>query len=287
MTRAPAPHPMIDILARETVVHYGPVPRHLGETELVPGRCALIGDQFVLIAPGGLAYHYRRGAGVMIERPPGTDPAEEMLWLNGSVYAAIASIHGLLPIHASAVAYGGAVHAFTGPSGAGKSTLVAALGARGLPMFCDDTLVLDISDPQQIVCLPGHKRLKLTPAALALTGAVAQEEVGGMTGKNYAAPPGGTWRGILPLARLTFLDEGDALGVSLISGAERFARLNDDHYTAELFAMAHRSDLAARFELLARLAPAIAMARLVRPRDASRFSASVALAESLIREGPA
>ncbi len=99
MTRAPAPHRMIDILARETVVHYAPVPRHLGEAELVPGRCALIGDQFSLIAP-----------------------AEEMLWLNGSVYAAIASIHGLLPIHASAVACEGAVHAFTRPSGAGKST---------------------------------------------------------------------------------------------------------------------------------------------------------------------
>ena len=286
MISPPQPHPMIDLLARETAVRYAPVPRRLGGTELVPGRCALIGDQFVLIAPGGLAYHYQRGAGVTIERPPGTDPAEEMLWLNGSVYAAIASIHGLLPIHASAVAYDGAVHAFTGPSGAGKSTLVAALGARGLPMFCDDTLVLDISNPQQIVCLPGHKRLKLTPQALALTGAAAQEEVGGQTGKNYADPPGGVWRSALPLARLTFLGEGAELGVRVVSGAERFARLNDDHYTAELFALAHRSDLAARFDLLARLAQAMPMAQLVRPRDASRFGASVDLAETLIREGP-
>lgn len=283
----PAAHPLVDTLSREAAVHYGAVPRRLGESDLRPGRCVLFEDEFVLIAESGLGYHYRRGHGVMIERPPGADPAEEMLWLNGSVYAAIASIHGLLPIHASAVAYGGAVHAFTGPSGAGKSTLVAALGRRGLPMFCDDTLVLDISDPARIMCLPGHKRLKLTPSALALTGAAAQEPVGAMTGKNYAEPPGGVVREVLPLARLTFLEEGDTVAALPVSGAERFARLNDDHYTAELFARARRSDLAARFQLLARLAPAIAMARLVRPRDASRFGASVDLAEILIREGPA
>ena len=285
MTTAPVPHPMIDLLARETAVHYAPVPRRLGEVAVLPGRCALSGDEFMLLAESGLAYHYRRGYGVTIDRPAGFDRAEEALWLNGSVYAAIASIHGLLPIHASAVAHDGAVHAFTGPSGAGKSTLVAALGARGLAMFCDDTLVLDISDPRRIICLPGHKRLKLTPAALALTGAVAQEEVGGMTGKNYAEPPGGTVREALPLARLTFLDEGEPAGIYPLAGAERFLRLNDDHYTAELFALARRADLAARFDLLARLAPAIAMARLVRPRDTSRFGASVALAETLIREG--
>lgn len=284
MDSPPELHPLVAALARETAVRYGAVPRRLGEAELAPGRCALIGDEFVLIAPGGLAYHYRRGDGVTIERPPGTDPAEEALWLNGSVYAAIASIHGLLPIHASAVAYQGAVHAFTGPSGAGKSTLVAALGARDLPMFCDDTLVLDISDPQRIVCLPGHKRLKLTPEALALTGAAAQEEVGALTGKRYAEPPGGTARGVLPLARLTFLDEGDVLACTPVTGAERFARLNDDHYTADLFAMARRADLAARFALLARLAPAIPMARLVRPRNKARFMASVDLTEALIRE---
>ena len=285
MTCAPPPHPMIDILARETAVHYGLAPRRLGEVEVQPGRCALSDDQFLLLTETGMAYHYRRGHGVTIERPPRFDPAEEVLWLNGSVYAAVASIHGLLPIHASAVAHEGAVHAFTGPSGAGKSTLVAALGTRGLAMFCDDTLVLDIADPARIVCLPGHKRLKLTPHALALTGAAAQEEVGVMTGKSYAEPPGGIVGNALPLARLTFLEEGVPQGLYPLAGAERFARLNDDHYTAELFALARQADLAARFDLLARLAPRIAMARLVRPRDTARFSASVDLAESLVREG--
>ena len=162
MTCAPPPHPMIDILARETAVHYGLAPRRLGEVEVQPGRCALSDDQFLLLTETGMAYHYRRGHGVTIERPPRFDPAEEVLWLNGSVSAAVASLHGLLPIHASPVAHDGAVHAFTGPSGAGKSTLVAALGTRGLAMFCDDTLVLDIADPR----VPRAATSVLLPAPL-------------------------------------------------------------------------------------------------------------------------
>src|SRR4249920_1393808 len=99
MTTAPPPHPMIEILTRETAVHYAEVPRRLGEVEVVPGRCALSNDAFLLVTDTGLAYHYRRGYGVAIERSEGFDPGEESLWLNGSVNAAIASIHGLLPIH--------------------------------------------------------------------------------------------------------------------------------------------------------------------------------------------
>ena len=104
-----------------------------------------------------------RATGITSSGASDVDLSEESLWLNGSVYSAIASINGLLPIHASAVAHDGRVFAFTGPAGAGKSTLVAALASRGLPMFCDDTLVLDLSDPERIICLPGHKRLKLRP----------------------------------------------------------------------------------------------------------------------------
>ena len=42
-----------------------------------------------------VAFLYRRGQGVMVDRVPGADLSEEALWLNGSVYAAIASLNGL------------------------------------------------------------------------------------------------------------------------------------------------------------------------------------------------
>lgn len=270
------------LLAEQTRVTYAPVPPALGGVAVGPGHSRILGASYLLHSDSGYRYFYKHGAGIRIERPANPDPAEEALWLNGSVYAAVASINGLLPIHASAIAHQGQVYAFTGPSGAGKSTLIAALGAMGLPMFCDDTLVLDLSNPAQIVCLPGHKRLKLSAEAIGLTGAVREEKVGAMIDKFYAAPPGGDVREPLPLARLVFLEEGPEPALLPVSGAQRFARLTDDHYTAELFALGRQLDLAGRFEIQARMAAQIEMARLVRPCDTARFGESVRLAEILV-----
>jgi hypothetical protein len=276
MDRRAEPHPAIALLEAECRVCYGPVPRELGGHPVEPGRACLLGQAYLLRTLSGYAYHYASGAGVTIEREAWADPLEEALWLAGSVYSAIASIHGLLPVHASAVAWQGRVYAFTGASGAGKSTLTAALGSRGLPLFCDDTLLLDISDPEQIICLPGHKRLKLTGEAVRLTGAAVEGHVGAMTGKFYCTPPGGTVRQALPLAELAFIEDGERLCFSPIAGAERLARLNDDHFTAVNFAAAQGLDSGGRFALLARLAPAIAMTRLVRPRDCAALAEAAA-----------
>jgi hypothetical protein len=270
------PHPAIALLEAESRVRHGPVPRDLGDHPVAPGEDRLTSDAYLLRTRSGYSYHYQRGAGVTVERAAWADPLEEGLWLAGSVYSAIASIHGLLPVHASAVAWQGRVHAFTGASGAGKSTLTAALGAHGLPLFCDDTLVLDISDPGRIMCLPGHKRLKLTGEAVRLTGAVVEGHVGAMTGKFYCTPPGGIVREALPLAELAFIEDGAPLAFAPITGAERLARLNDDHFTAANFARARGLDPAGRFALFARLASAISMTRLERPRDGNRLPATAA-----------
>jgi len=128
------------MLERETRVTYGPVPHSLSDERLEESSWQLRGDHFLLRGEGDHYFHYKRGRGVRVERGAGAELADEQLWLNGSVYAAIASINGLLPIHASAIAYHGKVLAFTAPAGGGKSTLVAALGDHGFPMFCDDTL---------------------------------------------------------------------------------------------------------------------------------------------------
>ena len=270
------------LLAREARVTYGPVPRELGGTAVAEGQSCLSGDAFLLRTGEGLSYFYRKGAGVTIERSEDFDPRDEALWLNGSVYAALASINGFKPIHASAVAHEGKVFAFTGPSGAGKSTLIAALGSLGFPMFCDDTLVLDISDPSQITCLPGHKRLKLTTEALALTNATREEEVGASVEKFYARTAAGGVNVPLPLAKLIFLEVGQVAAVEPVTGAQRFARLSDNHYTAYLFDRAQQSNRSDQFALQARLASQIAMARLIRPWDALHFKESVSLAASQI-----
>ena len=265
------------MMQRETRIRYDRVPHSLSDDPLREMSWQLVGDTFLLRGEGDHYFHYRKGAGVTVERGPDADIGEESLWLNGSVYSAIASMNGLLPIHASAIACDGGVYAFTAPAAGGKSTLVAALAGRGLPLFCDDTLVLDLSDPERIICLPGHKRLKLRPDAIALTGATCEEKVSRTVDTFYASPAAGDAGGALPLARLLFLEEGPEPLIATITGAERFARMQDDHQTAHLFAAAQRFDRASRFAHLARLARQIEMARFVRPRDAARFAEGVDL----------
>lgn len=176
----------------------------------------------------------------------------------------------------------GAVYAFTGASGAGKSTLAAALAAQGLPLFCDDTMVLDLSDPDSIVCLPGHKRLKLTPEALELTGAAGEEQVAQTIGKFYSRPAALYQGEPLPLRQLVFLEEGEEAAITGIAGAERLTRLADDHYTARHFSAARQFDHRAWFAHASRLARQIGMSRFVRPRDPARFAAGVDLAHRWI-----
>lgn len=282
MTKLPAEL----MMERETRVSYGAVPVRLSDHALEQMSWQMQGGEFLLRAEGDYYFYYRPGHGVKVHRGPGADVSEESLWLNGSVYAAVASMNGLLPIHASAVAYNGSVFAFTGPAGAGKSTVAAALGRCGLPMFCDDTLVMDLSDPDRIICLPGHKRLKLRPDAFELTGAVREEKVSQTYDKNYASPSGGIVAEALPLAELIFLEDGADPALTRISGAERFVRMEDEHQTRYLFEAASGFDRAELFAHRARLSQQIEMTRFVRPFDRKRFDEGVALlARHIIRDG--
>ena len=260
------------LMERETQVRLGPVPRALFGGPLGEMSWQMRQDQFLLRGEGDHYFHYRKSEGIVIERGANADLSEESLWLNGSIYSAIASMNGLVPIHASAVAAGDRVFAFTGPGGAGKSTLSAALSKSGLPMFCDDTLVLDLTDLERITCLPGHKKLKLRPDAVQLTGATPEEKVSLTVDKFYASPAQGSVTVSLPLAELIFLEDGPEAKVVPISGAERFVRMQDDHQTAHLLAAARMFDRAEQFAHLSRLARQIPMARFIRPRDRARFA---------------
>lgn len=276
------PEQAMALLDRESRVRYGTVPHELKGRICAPGQWLMADGSFVSRCTSGYGFRYERGQGVTVERPVDPDPAEEALWLGGSVHVAVAALNGLLPLHASAVAAGGRAYAFTGPAGAGKSTLAAALGRRGMPLMCDDTLLIDPLGPDPLVCLPGRKRLKLLDDALALTGATAEAPVGVDTGKVYARPPGGTVSAPLPLAMLVFLEDGPELRWEPIVGAERFARLEDDHYSQAMVRAAQVKGRVGLFALRARVAGQVRMARLVRPRSADGFAASVKLAADRI-----
>ena len=271
----PQQHPALALMARETRVREGHVARSLGGIALPDDGWTLLGDAFLMRAEAGIGLHYRRGEGITLERPPGADPRSIALWLNGTLYAAIAALNGLYPIHASAVAHRGRVFAFTGATGAGKSTLVAALGRAGFAQFCDDTLILDISGEGPPVCLPGHKRLKLWPEGVALAEVEPGELVADDYPKHFVDPAGGTVAEPLPLAGLYYLEQGETPQVAPLAGGDRIERLQDDHYTAELWRQAAGETRAARFATLAALARRIAMQRFARPFDPARFAEGI------------
>jgi len=264
---------LIDLIDREMQVRPGRAPEALGGVPVGPGHYRLEGDEF-LMREQGLAFHYRQGEGVSVERAPGADTSEEELFLHGTVYAAVACINGLMPLHASAVAVNGAVVAFTGPAGAGKSTTVAGLSRLGLPLYCDDTLLLHMGADGIPLCLPGHKRMKLWPDSVNLTGSTPLQEVSPSYAKYYVTPAGGDVAEPLPLAALVFLETapaGTAPRLEPVAGGEKIARLDDDHYTRDLFDRASRHSRAERFALHARIAARVAMARFIRPLDRENF----------------
>ena len=285
MSQTPPEHPGPALLAREARVRHGPIRPH-PDAAGHDWFMTIEDDCFWFKTGTGFHIFYRKGDGITVEREVGADPAEEPLWLNGSTYAAIAAINGYFPVHASAVAWRGRAYAFAGPSGSGKSTLAAALGHHGLPMVCDDTMILDTTGTDGAICFPGHKRLKLKADALSLAGSCPGEKVGRMIDKFYASPPGGTFAQALPLERIFYLDEGDAVSFEAISGARRIACLNEDHYTAQLYALARGQDRAGRLRQLGALASRIPMARLARPLDTQNFAATTAAIAAHIKQDP-
>jgi len=271
------------LMRRETELRVGPVARALDGRSVEPGHYRINRDEFLLWTDTGLGFHYRRSCGVTLDQTAPVPAGEIELWHHGSVYAAIAALNGLVPLHASAVAHNGQVHAFAGPSGMGKSTLAAGLGRNGFPLFCDDTLLLDLSDPDAVWCLPGHKRLKLCSDALALTGAAAQEHVGVMIDKVYAQPLAGVIDSPLPLAALTFLADGPNLGLRPVTGGEQLSLLNDDHYTADYVVLARGLDRAGRMAHLAGLAAVLPTGLLTRPRSNAAFADGLAFVAAQVR----
>ena len=60
----------------------------------------------------------------------------------------ILAYEGVFIVHASAIEVDGAVVLFVGDSGAGKSTLAASFNQAGIPMLCDDAVIVEFADGQ-------------------------------------------------------------------------------------------------------------------------------------------
>ena len=276
----------IALMGRETVAREAVLPAEV-DGEPFPDDGWRFGPDWFAFDVPGLRFLYRRGRGIEWQCFDESHRGDVPLYLSGSVYSAVASLNDLVPLHVSAVLHDGRVHGFGGPSGAGKSTLVAALTNEGFPLVADDTLLLKLNERGPPICLPGHRRLKLTRSAFLLTSAEREEIADAERDKFYAVPASLAPGELYPLASITFLEEGPETRLERLGSGARMARLRDDHYTTLMYEEAQQMTAEHRFALQARLARDIDAAVLSRPLDAESFPKAVALATRYVRTGTA
>lgn len=274
----------VEIMRREMTVRFGSVPTTVPNAFYVDEEVLTISNEaFVFKTLGGVRFHYRRGEGITVDRAQ--DQADESdsdfeLFLWGTVFGAVAWLNGLVPLHASAVDVGGRIVAFTADSGGGKSTLAASLAAFGLPHVCDDTLVVSI-DGDEVTALADEKPLKLWGDALSLLGIDAERPIPAYEGKFYASAPQKA-EGMLPFTDLIFLERGESVSLTPITGAEKLMILPSALYRG--FVHLARGNRSVHEKMLLTLSSRVRFWILKRPFDQAQFGDSIMKIKDIVSD---
>ena len=165
--------PWLRVSGADVTVRRGGVPTALPNPEAGGVVWQHAGRRMLLRPPCGVRFLVEDGRTVRYETERGADESDVRAFLLGSVWVVLGWQRGLLPLHASSVARGGNLHAFSGGPGAGKSTLAAALARHGYPLFTDDLLFLDPASFDAGPLGHGHGALRLCRRSMALTGSRA------------------------------------------------------------------------------------------------------------------
>jgi hypothetical protein len=227
-----------------------------------------VGDALLLAIRDVGTFSVRGGSEIVIDAQPGAPAADLGLYVMGPALGAILHQRGVFPLHASAVEVRGQAIAFSGATGAGKSTLAAFLNRRGYPLLADDVSAIAFGEAGAAAVWPGPPRLKLAPEGLdALAKQVASLQPAGGTRDKYQLPvarAAGTATPV-PLRRLYILADGAGdPRTEPLSGLVAIDAVGGQTYCPEFV---HSLGLQAGwFALAVRLAQAIEVRRLIRPR---------------------
>lgn len=241
----------------ELILRAGPV--ETDEGWVASGRA-----EFVTLSGGLIELDLERGRAILTA-PSLPGPDEVIHPYLSSLGAMAAYLTGEESFHAGAVVLGGGAWAIVGDRESGKSSTLASLAARGIPIVCDDMLVLHGG-----TALAGPRSVDLRADAAQTLGLGTTIGVVGTRER---------WRMQVPpieaeheLKGWVFLEWGDELTITPVPASERVARLR--HARGALLPPTDP----ARLLELARL-PGI---RLQRPRDLGFLAASLdALTEEI------
>ena len=206
-----AMEPWLRASGADVTIRRGDVPAALAAPESEGVVWQQAGRQTLFHFPRGVRFLIEDGRSVRYAMERGATPHDVRTFLLGNVWGALAMQRGLLPLHASSVARGPDLDAFTGRSGMGKSTLAAALGSHGYPLFTDDVLLVGPASFDAGPLCHGHHTLSLDRKGLALSGvevaapAPLRMKQGRRSLKWYAVPARQARQRMGRLRRLYFL----------------------------------------------------------------------------------
>jgi hypothetical protein len=217
--------------------------------------------------------------GTMVDVAParGARAGDLAAYLLGSAIGAVLWRRGWVPLHASAVRFGGRVLLIAGPSGVGKSTFAAACLAAGGAFVSDDVTPLALApDGRLIMAGAAPRRMRLWPDAIGAFAPLAQ--VRGLVEPGIekrlievASPPADS-DGALTLLCI----EADApTTVEELRGGAALSALTANLYRPDLISPDGRAAALAPTVAVCRLLP---MVRVRRPRDLRGVAALARLA---------
>lgn len=158
----------------EVTLTLNAVPNKLENPVVKGARHMSAPNQYILDGTGVAKFGVFNGNEIVVDIYEGAHLDDVVLFLNGSVLAALAHQRGRLPLHSSVVEHNGKAILFTGNSGAGKSTTAAAFQQLGYPLVTDDVATIDVVDGVPYT-YPNLPRLKLWQRSLKMLDVTNQD----------------------------------------------------------------------------------------------------------------
>lgn len=196
---------------------------------------------------------------------PSSSFEDTVAYLVGPIFGFLLRIHGILCLHACAIAVGNKAILVSGRHSAGKSTLAASFADAGFPILSDDVVAIRPHRSGYLAC-PGYPLLRLWPDAVKyLSNTSELPRITPTWDKrklDLMSPPFRFQSTPLPIAAVYLIEDGEGeMRVQDVGGAGRLMNLAANTYANELLDMDLRRS---EFQQLARFAPSVPVRSLVR-----------------------